>query len=161
MSNSIASRKRTMQSLHLDLAKQKRFCKTEIRSRKSNSAENIWSFRILIDLILWQILVRSEKLESALFASMHARRIRCIIFFIDFLIISHLFHFIDTFSESSTVKSHKYWVNEIAMWNEKFETFVKSLNHNTNRQRVAIAFSSSRLYSDEKYLLHNVFFRQF
>ena len=161
MSDNIASRKRTMQSLHFDFAKQERFCKAETRSKKSNSAENIWLFRILIDLILWQILVRSEKLESAFFASMHARRIRCIIFFIDFLIISHLSHFIGTFSGPSTVKSHRYWVNEIAMWNERFETSVKSLNHSTSRQRVAIALSSSRLYSNEEYLLHSVSFRQF
>ena len=48
--------------------------KTKTRSKRTNSAENIWSFHILIDLILWQILVRSEKLEFAFFASMYARK---------------------------------------------------------------------------------------
>ena len=41
------------------------------------------------------------------------------------LIISHFFHFIDTSFESSTVKSHRYWVNEIAIWDERFETSVR------------------------------------
>ena len=39
---------------------------TRTRSRRTNSAGDIWPFRILIDLILWQGLVRSEKLDSAL-----------------------------------------------------------------------------------------------
>ena len=141
------------------------FRRARIRSKRTNNVENIESFRILIDLIFWQVLIKIEKLEFAFFASMYARRnlsrIRCIIFFIDFSIIFHFFHFVDIFSEFSTVKSHRYCVNEIAMWNKKFETFVKSMNHNTSRQCVAITFSSQRQYSDEKYLLHDVSFTQF
>ena len=82
-----------------------RFCKAETRSRRTNSAENIWPFRILIDLILWQILVRSKKLDFAFFASMHARRIRCITLLIDFSIIFNFSHRIDISIEISTVKS--------------------------------------------------------
>ena len=84
-----------------------RSCRAETRSRRTNSAEDIWSFRILIDLVLWQILIRSEKLDSALFASMHARRIRCIIFFIDFSIISSFSHRIGIPYGLPTAKLHR------------------------------------------------------
>ena len=103
--------------------------KARVRSRRTNNAENIGFFRILIDPILWQILVRTEKLEFALFASMYARRslsrIRCISFLIDFSTISHFSHFVGTSCESSTVKSHRYWTDEIAMWNERSETSMR------------------------------------
>ena len=138
--------------------------RARVRSKKTNNVEDIESFRILIDLILWQILVKIEKLEFAFFASMYVRRslsrIECIIFLIDFSIISHLFHFVDTSSEFSTVKSYRNSTNENAMWNEKSEIFVKSMNHRTNRQCVASSFSSQRQYSDERYLFHDVFFSQ-
>ena len=134
-----------------------RFCKARIQSKK---IENIWFFRILIDLIFWQILVWSKKFEFAFFASMHVSRIRCIIFFIDFSIISSFSHRNDIFYEFSTIKLHKNSINENAMWNEKLETFVKSMNHKTNRQCVAFSFSFQRQYSNEKYLFHDVFFNQ-
>ena len=138
--------------------------KAKIRSKKTNNAENIESFRILIDLILWQILVKIEKLEFAFFASMYARknlsRIECIIFFIDFSIIFHFFHFVDTFFEFFTIKSYRDSINENAMWNEKSEISVKSMNHKTSRQCVAFSFSSQRQYSDERYLFHDVSFSQ-
>ena len=138
--------------------------RTKVRSRRTNNAEDIESFRILIDLILWQTLVKIEKLEFAFFASMYARRslsrIECIIFLIDFSIISHLFHFVDTSSESSTVKSHRDSTNENAMWDERSETFVKSMSHRTSRQCVAFSLSSQRQYSNERYLFHDVFFNQ-
>ena len=96
-----------------------RFCKAETRSKRTNSAENIWFFRILIDLILWQILVRSEKFDFAFFASMHVRRIRCIIFFIDFSIIFSFSHRIDIFYEFFTVKLHENRFIDVAksIWN--------------------------------------------
>ena len=115
-SDNIVSKKRIMQSLHI------RFCKAEIRSRK---IENIWFFRILIDLILWQILVKSEKFDFAFFASMHVRRIRCIIFFIDFSIIFNVSHRIDIFDELFTIKLHKYRIIDVAksiwkFWNSQW-----------------------------------------
>ena len=117
-----------MQSLHI------RFCRAETRSRKtktrktktrSKRTKNIWFFRILIDSILWQILVRSEKLEFAFFASMHVRRIRCITFFIDFSIIFNFWHCIDISNELSTVKSHEYSIIDVAkniwkFWNSQW-----------------------------------------
>ena len=128
-SHSIASRKRTMQSYYISILQSRNSVKkkTETRSRRTNSVENIWSFRILIDLILWQILVRSEKLDSALFASMHARRIRCITFRIDFSIIFSFWHCIDISNESSTVKSHRNSIIDVArnIW-ELWDTMMLS-----------------------------------
>ena len=74
--------------------------RTRVRSKwKINSVENIWSFRILIDLILWQILVKIEKLEFALFASMHASRIRCTSFLsisrLSFISLTSLTHLVN------------------------------------------------------------------
>ena len=85
-------------------------------------------------------------------------------FLIDFSIISHLSHFIDTSSESFTVKSHRYWINEIAMWNERSKMSVKhqwrcQVNHSTSRQCVAFDSRLYDNYSDEKYLLHSVSFQ--
>ena len=78
--------------------------KTKTRSKK---IENIWFFRILIDLIFWQNLIKSKKFEFALFASMH-------IFFIVFSIIFCLFHIFDIFYEISKIKLHKYRFINIA-----------------------------------------------
>ena len=134
--------------------------RARVRSRRTNNAGDIGSFRILIDLIFWQVLVRIEKLEFALFASMYARRslsrIRCITFLIDFSVISHLSHFVGISSGPFTAKSHRYCVNEIAMWDKRSETFVGSMGHSTSRQCVAIALSPQRQYSGERYLLHGV-----
>ena len=106
-SHDIASRERTMQSLHLDLAKQERFCRAETRSRKTNSAGDIWPFRILIDLILWQVLVRSE---SSILHSLH----RYTSFLIDFSVIFSISHRIGISYGLSTVKLHRYRVNDVA-----------------------------------------------
>ena len=99
--------------------------RSKTRSRKTNNIENIWFFRILIDLIFWQNLVKSEKFEFAFFASMHVRRIRCIIFFIDFSIIFNFWHRIDIFYEFFTVKSHRYRFIDVAnniwkFWNSQW-----------------------------------------
>ena len=138
--------------------------KARVRSRRTNNAEDIDFFRILIDLILWQILVRIEKLEFAFFASMYVRRslsrIECIIFLIDFSVIFHLSHFVDTFSELFTVKSHRDSINENAMWDEESEISVGSMSHRTSRQCVAFSFSPQRQYSGERYLFHDVFSSQ-
>ena len=75
-----------MQSLHT------RLCKAETRSRR---IENIWFFRILIDLIFWQILVKSEKLDFAFFASMYARRSLFAFDALFFLSISRSFSALD------------------------------------------------------------------
>ena len=93
-----------MQSLHI------RFCKTKTRSKKTkirSKIENIWFFRILIDLILWQILIKSKKFDFALFASIH-------FFHIDFSIIFSFWHCIDIFNEFSTIKSHRYSIIDVA-----------------------------------------------
>ena len=135
-----------MQSLHT------RFCKAEIRSKRTkirSKTENIWSFRILIDLILWQILVRSEKFESALFASMH-------VFYIDFSIVFNLTHLVDIFYELSTVKLHRYRVIDVAkniweFWNSQW----------CYQIMMWFAFSSISHYSNNWYLFHDVFFTQF
>ena len=76
MSNSIVSKKRIMQLYYISILQTRNSIKkkTKTRSKKTNSVENIWSFRILIDLILWQILVTSEKFEFAFFASMYVRK---------------------------------------------------------------------------------------
>ena len=92
---------------------------------------------------------RSEKLDSALFASMHASRIRCTIFLVDLSIISRLSHFIDTSSESSTAKSHRYWVNEIAMRDERSEISVRHqwrcrMSHSTSRQCTLVFIATLR-----------------
>ena len=102
-----------------------RLCRTETRSRRTNNVENIWLFRILIDLIFWQILVKSKKFESVLFVSMHARRIRCIIFFIDFSIIFSFWHCIDIFYKLSTIKLHRNRLIDVAksiweLWNSQW-----------------------------------------
>ena len=88
-----------------------RSCKARIRSRRTNNIENIWSFRILIDLILWQNLIKVEKLVFAFFASMHASRIRCTSFsyrFFDlFLFASHRWHILWTFySQIAQISNH-------------------------------------------------------
>ena len=102
--------------------------RARVRFRRTDNAGDIGFFRILIDSILWQALVRTEKLESALFASVYARRslprIRCISFLIDFSIISHFSHFVGTSCGFPTAKSHRYWTDEIAMWDERSETFM-------------------------------------
>ena len=82
----------------------------------------------------------------------HVRCLSCFFLIIDFSIISHSSHFVGTSCEFSIVKSHRYCVNEIAMWNKRFETSVKSMNHSTNRQCVAIALSSQR-----QLLRHKIF----
>ena len=105
-----------MQSLHT------RFCKAETRSKRTNSVENIWSFRILIDLILWQILVKSKKFDFAFFASMYARNACRAFDALSFLSISRSF---DIFYELSTVKLHRYWIIDVAnniwkFWNSQW-----------------------------------------
>ena len=70
-------------------------------------------------------------------------------FLIDFSIISHLSHFVDTSCESSTVKSHRYWVNEIAMWDERSEISVKHqwrcrMSHSTSRQCILVFIATLR-----------------
>ena len=132
-----------MQLLHT------RFCKAEIRSKKtkiqktktrSKKTKNIWFFRILIDSIFWQILIKSEKFEFAFFASMHARRIRCIIFFIDFSIIFSFWHCIDIFNELFTIKSHEYSIIDVAKNIWKFwDSQWCYQNHNVIRIFVNIA----------------------
>ena len=140
-SHSIASKKRTMQPLHT------RSCRAKTRSRRTKTrsrTEDIWSFCILIDLILWQNLVRSEKLESALFASIH-------VFHIDFSIVSSFAHLVGISYGLRTAKLHRYrpidvarstwepwdpqWCYQIMMWS---------------------ALSSISHYSDNWYLLHDV-----
>ena len=96
-----------MQSLHFRSCRAETRSKTRTRLRKTNSAENIWSFRILIDLIFWQILIKSEKLESAFFASMY-------IFLIDFSIIFCLLHIFDIFYGLSTAKLHRNRLIDVA-----------------------------------------------
>ena len=137
-SNSIVSKKRTIQfritKNHIVSLRKNVLCnhitysilqsknsinkKTKTRSKKTNSVENIWSFRILIDLIFWQILVRSKKFEFAFFASMHT-------FLIDFSIIFCLLHIFDIFYEFLTVKSHRYPIIDVAkniwkFWNSQW-----------------------------------------
>ena len=104
-----------MQSLHT------RFCRAKTRSRKTKTRskiENIWLFRILIDLIFWQSLIRSKKFESAFFASMH-------VFYIDFSIVFSFAHRIDIFYELFTIKSHRYQFIDVAksiweFWNSQW-----------------------------------------
>ena len=90
--NHIVSLRRSVLCSHITF----RSCRARTRSRRTNSVEDIWSFRILIDLILWQNLVKSKKLDSALFASMHASRTRCTSLsyrFLDLLLfVSHRWH---------------------------------------------------------------------
>ena len=83
-------------------------------------------------------------------------------FLIDFSIISHLSHFVDTSCESSTAKLHRYWINEIAMWDERSEISVKHrwrcrMNHITSRQCTLdfIAMLRSRVLVLQMYLLLN------
>ena len=76
-------------------------------------------------MILWQILIRSKKFEFAFFASIHVRRIRCIIFLIDFSIIFSFWHCIDIFYELSTVKLHRNRFIDVAksiweFWNSQW-----------------------------------------
>ena len=92
---------------------------------------------------------RSEKLDSALFASMHASRIRCTTFLVDLSIISRLSHFIDTSSGPPTAKSHRYWANEIAMWDERSEISVEHqwrcrMSHSTSRQCTLVSIATFR-----------------
>ena len=100
-----------MQSLHF------RSCKARTRSRRTR---NIESFRILIDLILWQNLIKIERFESAFFVSMY-------IFLIDFSIIFSFSHLIDISYELSTVNSHRYWIIDVArsIW-ELWDTMMLS-----------------------------------
>ena len=123
--------------------------KTKTRSRKTNSAEDIWSFRILIDLILWQSLVRSEKLDFALIASIH-------FFLIDFSIIFSFSHCIDIFYKLSIVKLHR----------DRFIDVARSIWKFWNSQwcyqiMMWLALSSISHYSNNWYLFHDVFFIQF
>ena len=71
-SHNIVSKKRIMQSYYISILQNRNSInkKTKIRSRKTNNVENIWFFRILIDLIFWQILIKSKKFDFAFFASM-------------------------------------------------------------------------------------------
>ena len=121
-SHNIVSKKRIMQSLYT------RFCKAETRSKKTKTRskrtktrskiENIWSFRILIDLIFWQSLIKSKKFEFAFFASMH-------VFYIDFSIVFSFAHFVDIFYKFFTIKLHKYRFIDVAkniwkFWNSQW-----------------------------------------
>ena len=129
---------------------------TRIRSKRTNNVENIWFFRILIDLILWQNLITSKKFDFAFFASMHARRIRCIIFFIDFSIIFSFSHCIDIFYEFSIVKLHRYRIIDVAnniwkFWNSQW----------CYQIMMWLAFSSISHYSNNWYSFHDVSFTQF
>ena len=117
-----------------------------------------------------QNLLNYIKSQFARFCTLYidvcSRKLFAHCFFIDFSIIFHLSHFVDTSCEFSTVKLHKYWINEIAMWDEKSKISIKHrwrcrMNHRTSRQCVAISLSHSRQLSDERYLYHDVFSSQF
>ena len=149
MSDSIASKKRTMHILHLDLAEQEQNLLNYIKSQFAQFCT------LYIDVCSRKRFERS--MSSILLSSFR---------FLDFSIISRLSHLIGTVFESSTVKSHRYWVNEIAMWDERSEISVRHqwrcrMNHCTSRQCVALSLSSSSQRSDEKYLLQSVSFSQF
>ena len=167
-SNSIASKKHTIQIQlwnHIVSLRKSvlcshitfRFCRAETRSRRtrirSKRTENIWSFRILIDLILWQILFRSEKLDSALFASMYARNACRAFDALLFLSISRSF---DISYELSTVKSHRYRLIDVAksiweFWNSQW----------CYQIMMWFALSSISHYSNTEYLFLDVSFIQF
>ena len=178
--DSIASRKRTIQiqlwnhivSLRKNVlcshitsrscraeTRSRRKQETRIRSRKTNSVEDIWFFRILIDLIFWQILVKSKKLDFALFASMYARnacRAFDALFFLSisrsfFVCLTSLTYFMNflqsnridirsLMSQEVSENSETQWCYQIMMW---------------------FALSSISHYSDTRYLLHDVFSSQF
>ena len=145
-SHSIVSKKRIMQSLHI------RFCKAETRSKKTKTRskiENIWFFRILIDLIFWQNLIKSKKFEFAFFASMH-------VFYIDFSIVFSFAHFVDIFYKFFTIKLHKYRVIDVArniwkFWNSQW----------CYQIMIWFAFSSISQNLNNWYLFHDVSFNQF
>ena len=95
-----------------------RFCKTKTRSKRTNIVENIWFFRILIDLILWQILIKSKKLEFAFFVSLH-------VFHIDFSIVFNFAHIVDIIYKFSTIKIHRNRIIDVAkniwkLWNSQW-----------------------------------------
>ena len=116
MSNSIASKKRTIQSrVHVlnsdSIVSKKRIMQSfyisisHSRSRKTRKkcAENIDAFRILIDLTLWQNLIKSKKFDFALFASMRVSRLRCSFFlsisrssFIFLTLLTHLLNLLQS-----------------------------------------------------------------
>ena len=118
--------------LHLDLAEQEQNLLNYIRSQFARFCT------LYIDVCSRKRFARS--MSSILLSDFR---------FLEFSIISRLSHFIDTSSESSTVKSHRYWVNEIATWDERFEISMKHrwrcrMNHNTNRQCTLVFIATLR-----------------
>ena len=146
-----------MQSLHT------RFCRAETRSRRT---ENIWFFRILIDLILWQILVKSEKFESALFASMYIRRSLFAFDALFFLSISRSFSafgiastYFMNFLQSNRIEIDSLMSQEVSENSEIHNDVIRSWCDSHSRQyrttqTIDICFMMYRLFNSKYRISH-------
>ena len=122
-SHNIVSKKRIMQSLHFDFAKQKldqQENKNSIKKNK-NSIKKNWKYLIFSHINRSDSLTNFSQIRKIRFCifridvcSQCISRIRCIIFFIDFSIVFSFAHLVDIFYEHSTVKLHKYRFIDVA-----------------------------------------------
>ena len=143
-----------MQSYYISILQSRNSINKKARTR-SRKTENIWFFRILIDLILWQNLVRIEKLEFALFTSTH-------FFFIDFSIIFSSLTYHVNFLQSNHIDIESLMSQEIFENSEIHNDAIRSWCDLHSRQyrttqTIDICFMMYRLFNFRYQFSHRCF----
>ena len=148
MPDSTASGERTMQSRYVSASQSR----SKTRARAEPPGLHKESIRSILHSLHQCMPAEADP---------HVRCLAYSFLVLDFSTISRLSHFIGTSVGPPTVKSHRYWVNEIAIWDERSEISVEHqwrcrMSLSTSRQCVALSLSPLRQYSGERYLFDGV-----